>query len=73
LFISFKVQDIPPDIKDAKVIVNHFKKFGEVHSVLLCYDVRNLAETQIQIDDAVMQVQKKFFFFFCSIFHLLFL
>jgi hypothetical protein len=42
-------------------LVNHFEKFGVLHSVLLCYDVRVFADIQIDLDKAVKQVRNFLF------------
>jgi hypothetical protein len=39
---------------------DHFEKFGEIHSVLLCYDIRDYSQIQIDLYYGVFQV---FFFF----------
>ncbi|KAK2956394.1 hypothetical protein BLNAU_8617 [Blattamonas nauphoetae] len=50
---SVMVKKLPAGLKDAKILARHFEQWGKVHSVILCYDVRDFGKIQIQLDDAV--------------------
>ena len=60
---SLMVSGIPPDVKDAREIVQHFtdKLQAQVHSVLLCYDVRDYGPLQEELDNLVIGVCTVFF------------
>ncbi|KAK2958261.1 hypothetical protein BLNAU_6748 [Blattamonas nauphoetae] len=50
---SIMVKNLPPDLKDAKQVSRHFEQWGRVHSVLLCFDVRDYGKLQLKLDDSV--------------------
>ncbi|KAK2944827.1 hypothetical protein BLNAU_20259 [Blattamonas nauphoetae] len=51
---SVFVQHIPDDIKEASVIADHFSQYGEIYSVLLCYNVNKFASNQKEIDNSCL-------------------
>lgn len=51
------VSGIPKEEKDAGKVAEHFKNLGmDVHSVLLCYDIRDYGPIQEKLDNAVVGV-----------------
>ncbi|KAK2945816.1 hypothetical protein BLNAU_19241 [Blattamonas nauphoetae] len=53
---SIVVQNVPSDIKEASVLKDHFERWGEVYSVLLCYDCREFGPNQEKIDSSALKL-----------------
>jgi len=55
---SIAVEGLPADLHDAKKVAEYFRHWGEVHSVLLCYNIMAYVPMQAALTDAYNRYMK---------------